>query len=195
VLPTSNEDGRVGENELLALKEQTHNIPLVIIKGVTGKFRGYEHPVSQLYQDKALRKGVIENHYVVEGAKRIHIKHVPAHCPGIHIPQVSLLLPSPMRARALFHSRVSPLFTSLFLSPCRLPLSLARALSRSRARALSLSQALSLSLTQRGRDSEIASIWIIISALSVSLCRSLALALFSLSPPLESGILSTHVTW
>ena len=116
VLPTSNEDGRVGENELLALKEQTHNIPLVIIKGVTGKFRGYEHPVSQLYQDKALRKGVIENHYVVEGAKRIHIKHVPAHCPGIHIPQVSLLLPSPMRASALLHSRVSPLFTSLSLS-------------------------------------------------------------------------------
>jgi hypothetical protein len=132
VLPTSNEDGRVGENELLALKEQTHNIPLVIIKGVTGKFRGYEHPVSQLYQDKALRKGVIENHYVVEGAKRIHIKHVPAHCPGIHIPQVSLLLPSPMRASALLHSRVSPLFTSLSLS-----------LSLARARALSLSLCMS----------------------------------------------------
>lgn len=43
--------------------------------------------MSQLYQEKALRKGVVENHYVVEGAKRIHLKHVPAHCPAIHIPQ------------------------------------------------------------------------------------------------------------
>jgi tetratricopeptide (TPR) repeat protein len=39
------------------------------------------------YQEKALRKSVMENHYMVEGAKRIHIKHVPANCPAIHIPQ------------------------------------------------------------------------------------------------------------
>ena len=67
--------------------EQVEHVPLLVVKDIAGKFRGHQHPVSQLYQDKALRKGVAPNHYVVEGAKRIHIKHVPAHCPGIHIPQ------------------------------------------------------------------------------------------------------------
>ena len=151
VLPTSNEDGGASESDLLALKEQAHNIPLIIIKGVTGKFRGYEHPVSQLYQDKALRKGVIENHYVVEGAKRIHIKHVPAHCPGIHIPQVSLLLPSPF-ARARFFIRVSrPCLPRSSCLPA-VSLSLSRALSLARARALSLSRKLSLSRSRRERE-------------------------------------------
>ena len=143
VLPTSNEDGGASESDLLALKEQAHNIPLIIIKGVTGKFRGYEHPVSQLYQDKALRKGVIENHYVVEGAKRIHIKHVPAHCPGIHIPQVSLAS-SPMRARTrafAFACLAVVLALSLSLSlppPSPFPVSLSLSLSRSLSLSLSL---------------------------------------------------------
>jgi len=87
VLPTQDQDGTAEERELLALKQQTENVPLLIVKGVADKFAGYEHPVSQLYQEKAMRKGVVHNHYVLEGAKRIHLKHVPAHCPAIHIPQ------------------------------------------------------------------------------------------------------------
>ena len=87
MLPTADEGAAANEQELLALKMQTDNVPVLVITDIAGKFGGYDHPVSQLYQDKALRKGVVENHYVMEGAKRSHIKHVPAHCPGIHIPE------------------------------------------------------------------------------------------------------------
>jgi len=87
MLPTADDGGAASEHELLALKMQTEDVPMLVVSDITGKFGGYEHPVSQLYQDKALRKGVVENHYVMEGAKRIHIKHVPAHCPAIHIPE------------------------------------------------------------------------------------------------------------
>ena len=87
VLTTEGDDGVASEHELLVLKEQTAQVPLLVVRGVIGKVGGYDHPVSQLYQDKALRKGVLPNHYVTEGARRIHLKHVPARCPGVHLPQ------------------------------------------------------------------------------------------------------------
>lgn len=37
VLPTADDRGMAGERELLALKEQTENVPLLIIKGVTSR--------------------------------------------------------------------------------------------------------------------------------------------------------------
>eukprot|EP00960_Hanusia_phi_P047056 758187-Hanusia_phi.AAC.2 len=77
---------QVDEDELVYLRDKVAQIPLLTIKEFPHKFGGYDHPVNQLYLDKALRKGVRENHYVKEAANRINIKHVPSQCVAVHIP-------------------------------------------------------------------------------------------------------------
>ncbi|EKX44399.1 UDP-N-acetylglucosamine-peptide N-acetylglucosaminyltransferase [Guillardia theta CCMP2712] len=86
ILTIKGAGGQVDEDELMYLRDKVNQIPLLTIKEFSHKFGGYEHPVNQLYLEKALRKGVRENHYVREAANRINIKHVASQCVALHVP-------------------------------------------------------------------------------------------------------------